>query len=238
MKPIRFHSWNVSPDEASAIQLNLRDKVVIKPLLDDIRLVAGTSIIIDPGAETMHAALVVLRFPDLELVERHGISEKILFPYVRGLLAFREGPSIMKLMKRVVHKPDVVLFHSHGLAHPRRFGLATHLGVLFDIPSIGVADRVLIGTHDYIDSEKGHHAPLMYNGDEIGLVLRTKSDVNPVVISVGHKVDLFTTMEFTLESVTGYRQPEPIRQAHLAAIAQGNGEEIDIDVGGNQTSLF
>jgi deoxyribonuclease V len=174
----------------------------------------------------------------MELVERHGLSEKITFPYVRGLLAFREAPALMKLMKRIQHKPDVILFHSHGLAHPRRFGLASHLGVLFDIPSLGVADRVLVGYHDDIDLEKGHHTPLVHNGEEVGLALRTKEGVSPVFISVGHKADLLTTMDFTLECTTHYRRPEPIRQAHLAVEAQRDGESIDIDVGGDQTTLF
>jgi deoxyribonuclease V len=238
MKPIRFHSWNVSPNEASAIQLNLRDKVVIQPLPEEIHLVAGTSVVHDPNTNTIHAALVVLRFPDMELVERHGLSEEITFPYVRGILAFREAPPIMKLMKRIQHIPDVVLFHSHGLAHPRRFGLASHLGVLFDVPSIGIADRVLIGFHDDIDPEKGHHAPLMHEGEEVGFALRTKDDVQPVFISVGHKADLLTTMEFILECSTHYRQPEPIRQAHLSAVSQRDGEKIDIDIGGDQSTLF
>ena len=238
MKPVRFHSWNVSPDEASAIQTNLRDKVEVQPLPGDINLIAGTSVTIDPNNDTIHAALVVLRFPDMELVERHGLSEEITFPYVRGLLAFREAPPIMTLMKRIQHKPDVILFHSHGLAHPRRFGLASHLGVLFDISSIGVADRVLVGYHDDIDSKKGHHAPLVHNEEEVGLALRTKEGVSPVFISVGHKADLLTTMVFTLECTTHYRRPEPIRQAHLAVVAQRNGESIDIDVGGDQATLF
>jgi len=115
MKPVRIHSWNVSPSEAFAIQMNLRDKITIQPLPDKIHLVAGTNVSHDPNTNTIHAALVVLRFPDMELVERHGLSEEITFPYVRGILAFREAPPIMKLMKRVQHSPDVVLFHSHGL---------------------------------------------------------------------------------------------------------------------------
>ena len=238
MKPVRIHSWNVSPGEASAIQMNLRDKIIIQPLPDEIHLVAGTNVSHDPNTNTIHAALVVLRFPDMELVERHGLSEEITFPYVRGILAFREAPPIMKLMKRVQHSPDVVLFHSHGLAHPRRFGLASHLGVLFDVPSIGISDRILVGLHDDMDSEKGHHAPLIHNDKEVGLALRTKDGVNPVFVSVGHKADLLTTMEFTLECITHYRRPEPIRQAHLAVIAQRDGENIDIDVGGDQATLF
>ena len=238
MKPIRFHSWNISPDEAFAIQMNLRDKVVVRPLPDEIRLVAGTAVSHDPNTNSIHAAIVILRFPDMELVERHGLSEEITFPYVRGILAFREAPTIMKLMKRIQHIPDVVLFHSHGLAHPHRFGLACHLGVLFDIPSLGIADRILIGHHDDIARKKGHHAPLIYNGEEVGIALRTKEDVNPVFISVGHKADLLSTLEFTLECSTHYRHPEPIRQAHLAVIDQRDGKNIDIDVGGDQATLF
>ena len=139
-------------------------------------------------------------------------------------------------MKRIQHIPDVVLFHSHGLAHPRRFGLASHLGVLFDIPSIGIADRLLVGSHDDIDSQKGHHAPLIHKDEDVGLALRTKDDVQPVFISVGHKADLYTAMEFTLECSTHYREPEPIRQAHLFAVSQRDGEKIDI--GGCQSTLF
>jgi len=238
MKPIRFHSWNVTPEEATAIQLNLRDKVECCPLPNVIRLIGGTSIQIDPNSNQVHAAVVVVRAEDMELVEIHGLSEDIVFPYVRGLLAFREAPTLMKLMKRVQHIPDVMMFHGHGIAHPRRFGLASHLGVLFDVPSVGVADRVLVGIHDDIDSEKGHHAPLVYNGEEVGLALRTKDRVNPVFISMGHKADLLTTMEFTLECITHYRHPEPIRQAHLAVVAVRDGKSIDLDVGGDQETLF
>ena len=238
MKPVRIHSWNVSPGEASAIQMNLRDKITIQPLPDKICIVAGTNVSHDPNTNTIHAALIILRFPDMKLLERHGLSEEITFPYVRGLLAFREAPPIMQLMKRVQHRPDVVLFHSHGLAHPRGFGLASHLGVLFDIPSIGISDRILVGFHDDVDSKKGYHAPLIYNDKEVGIALRTKDGVSPVFISVGHKANLITTMEFTLKCITHYRRPEPIRQAHLAVAAQRCGENIDINIGGDQATLF
>ena len=141
-------------------------------------------------------------------------------------------------MKRIKHTPDVMMFHSHGIAHPRRFGLASHLGVLFETPSVGVADRILVGIHDPIDYERGHHAPLIYNGEEVGLALRTKDHVNPVFVSMGHKADLLTTMELTLECATHYRHPEPVRQAHLAVLSLREGKSIDIDVGGDQESLF
>ena len=194
MKPVRFHSWNVSPEEASAIQLNLRDKFEIQPLPNDIHLVCGTSLYHDPNTNMVHVALVVLRYPDMELIESHGLSEENTFPYVRGLLAFREAPSIMQLMKRIQHQPNVILFHSHGLAHPRKFGLASHLGILFNIPSIGISDRILVGDHDSLHSEKGSYVPLKDNEEEVGFVLRTKVDVRPLFISVGNKADLFSAL--------------------------------------------
>ena len=238
MKPTRFHSWNVSPEEASAIQLNLRDKVEVQPLPNDIELVCGTSISHDPNTNTVHVALVVSKFPAMELVECHSLSEETTFPYVSGLLAFREAPSLMTLLKRIQYQPDVILFHSHGLAHPRKFGLACHLGVLFNIPSIGVADRVLVGYHDNLPIEKGCYVPLKDNKQELGLVLRTKEDEIPIFVSVGHKSDLFTAMELTMKCITRYRHPEPIRQAQLAVRAQRDGENIDLEHGSNQASIF
>ena len=238
MKPARFHAWNVTPDEASAIQLNLREKIEIKPLSKSVHLVAGTGVVFEPNSETIHAAVVVLRFPDMELVERYGVTEKIIFPYVSGLLAFREGPPLMRAFREIRHQPDIIFFHAHGQSHPRRFGLASHLGVLLDMPAVGITTKLLVGFHEEIGLEKGHHAPLMDADEEIGLAVRTKENVNPVYVSVGHKANLLTALDFMLECITHYRHPEPLRQAQLAANAQKDGESIDIDVGGDQTTLF
>ena len=238
MKPVRVHSWNVSPDEASVIQINLRNKVIVSALQDPVHLVAGTAVAFDPSYDTIHAAIVVLQYPGMELVEQYGISEEIRFPYVSGLLAFREGPPLMHLVRKIKHQPDVILFHAHGQAHPRRFGLASHLGVLFDVPAIGVSTRILVGQHTELDTEKGYQAPITYDGKNIGIALRSKNNVKPVYVSVGHKTDLNSAIEITMGCVTRYRRPEPLRMAQRAVNIQKDGQVINLDTGGSQTTLF
>jgi len=238
MMPARFHSWNVTPQEASAIQSTLSDKVETCPLPGKIQLVAGADVSFDTGSNMVYAAVTVLRFPELTLVERRSAAETITFPYIPGLLAFREGPPILHAFQQLHNIPDVFMFDGHGLAHPRRFGLASHLGVLFDLPSIGVAKRVLVGSFDQMKKEQGNYSSLIEKGEEIGLALQTKDNVNPVYVSIGHKSDLPTSREFVLACTTQYRVPEPTRQAHLAVNALRTGAEIDLDVGGDQTTLF
>ncbi len=238
MKPVRVHSWNVSPDEASVIQINLRNKVKVTALQDAVHLVAGTAVAFDPSYDTIHAAIVILQYPGMELVEQHGISEEIRFPYVSGLLAFREGPPLMHLVRKIKHQPDVILFHAHGQAHPRRFGLASHLGVLLDVPTIGVSTRILVGQHEELDNEKGDQAPIIYKEQHIGTALRSKNDVKPVYVSVGHKTDMSSAIDIAMSCVTRYRRPEPLRMAQLAVNVQKEGQLIDLHTGGNQTTLF
>ena len=136
----------------------------VTALPDAVHLVAGTAVEFDPSYDTIHAAIVILRYPGMELVEQYGISEEIRFPYVSGLLAFREGPPLMHLVRKIKHQPDVILFHAHGQAHPRGFGLASHLGVLLDMPAIGVSTRILVGHHEELDTVKGYQAPIIYEG--------------------------------------------------------------------------
>ena len=238
MKPVRIHSWNVSPDEASVIQINLRNKVKVNALQDAVHLVAGTAVAFDPSYDTIHAAIVVLQYPGMELVEQYGITEEIRYHYLSRLLAFREGPHIMHLHRKIKHRPDVILFHAHGQAHPRRFGLASHLGVLFDVPTIGVSTRILVGQHTELDTEKGHQAPITYDGKNIGIALRSKNNVKPVYVSVGHKTDLNSAIDITMGCVTRYRRPEPLRMAQLAVNIQKDGQVINLDTGGSQTTLF
>ena len=238
MKPVRVHSWNVSPDEASVIQINLRNKVKVTALQDALHLVAGTAVAFDPGYDTIHAAIVILRYPEMELVEQYGVSEEIRFPYVSGLLAFREGPPLMHLIRKIQHQPNVILFHSHGQAHPRKFGLARHLGVLLDVPTIGVSTRILVGQHGALDNERGDQAPIIYKEQQIGTALRSKNNVKPVYVSVGHKTDLNSAIDITMGCVTRYRRPEPLRMAPLAVNIQKDGQVINLDTGGSQTTLF
>jgi deoxyribonuclease V len=163
------------------------------------------------------AAMVVLSFPDLQLVEVALAEEPVPFPYVPGLLSFREIPSILAAAERLTVDPDLVLVDGQGIAHPRRFGLASHLGVLLDKPTIGCAKTRLIGTHDEPYHEAGCYTDLFDGQELIGAVLRTRSHVKPLYISVGHQIDLPTALDRVLECCGGYRLPEPTRLAHQAA---------------------
>ena len=238
MKPVRVHSWNVSPDEASVIQINLRNKVKVTALQDALHLVAGTAVAFDPGYDTIHAAIVILRYPGMELVEQYGVSEEIRFPYVSGLLAFREGPPLMHLIRKIHHQPNVILFHAHGQAHPRKFGLASHLGVLLDVPTIGVSTRILVGQHGKLDNERGDQAPIIYKEQQIGTALRSRNNVKPVYVSIGHKTDLSSAVEIALGCVTRYRLPEPLHLAQLAVKMQKDEQLIDLNKTEKQTTLF
>jgi len=238
MRPARFHSWNLTPREAVAIQDSLRDKVKTCPLPKRMQLIAGADVSFDIGSDLVHAAVTVLSFPDLTLVEYCSSTETVTFPYIPGLLAFREGPPIVHAFQKLENTPDVVMFDAHGVSHPRRFGLASHLGVLFDLPSIGVAKKVLVGSFNKMEKERGNHSTLMDGKEEIGLVLHTKDSVNPVFISVGHRSDLSGSMGIVLSCATKYRIPEPTRQAGMIVNSLRKGNEIDLDIDGRQTSLF
>lgn len=232
-----LHPWNVSVPEAKRIQERLREMVVVSPLEQQIRYVGGADVSFDRGSNVVHAAVVVLRFRDLSLVERKGRMEVVDFPYVPGLLAFREGPPVIHAWEELEHQPDAVLFDAHGFAHPRRFGLACHLGVIFDVPSVGCAKSVLVGSYDEPGLKAREFSALVDKGEEVGVALRTRNGVSPVFVTVGHKVDLPSAVELTLKCVKGYRVPEPTRQAHLAVNALRRGENLE-GTDSNQTGLF
>lgn len=230
-----LHSWNVSIVEAKRIQDALREKVVVSSLTGDIRYVAGADVSFDKGSNVVHAAVVVLRFSDFSVVEKRGVSEEVDFPYVPGLLAFREGPPVLHAWEALDKKPDAILFDAHGFAHPRRFGLACHLGVILDIPSIGCAKSVLVGTHEDPGETRGEISPLLDRGEELGAAVRTKDGVAPVFVTIGHKVDLPSAIRLVLKCTRGYRVPEPTRQAHLAVNSLRRGELWGTE---NQLNMF
>ena len=238
MKPARVHSWNISPDEATAIQNNLREKVIVSPINKEVHYVGGTAVTFDTNNNIIHAALSVLSYPDLELVEQRGISQEIRFDYISGLLAFREGAPLMSLFRKIGQAVDVVLFHSHGQAHPRRFGLASHLGVLLDVPSIGVSNKILVGSYEHLSEERYSESQIIYNDETIGVSLRSKENTKPIYISVGHRVDLSSSTELIKGLVKKYRLPEPIRLSRLAADQQKDGNLVDMKKKSDQTSLF
>lgn len=212
--PDALHRWDVSPGEAREIQCRLADRVELAPPAGfSPRLVAGADLSVGRGESTGHAALVSVELPSLETVEVAGASAPVTFPYVPGLLSFREMPPLLRAWERLERRPDVVLFDAHGLAHPRRFGLACHGGVWLDVPAVGCAKSVLVGEHREPGRTKGARAPLRHEGEVVGTALRTRDDVRPVFVSVGHRIDLETAEELVLGVSPRYRIPEPIRRA-------------------------
>jgi len=207
------HEWDVSTDEATAIQRRLVEAVDETPLRADVETVAGVDVSIRD--DTAQAAIVVLRLPDLERVDEAVHRCEVPFPYVPGLLSFRETPPVLPVLGQLSVPPDVVMTDSHGRAHPRRFGFACHLGVLLDCPTLGVAKSILVGDPaGPLDAEKGSRVPLVDDGETVGTVLRTRTDVNPVYVSVGHRLALEDAVRLTLDCSPRYKIPEPTRQAH------------------------
>jgi len=211
------HSWAVSTTEAREIQNHLRGRVSqqIAPQLRKARYVAGVDISVKN--DRARAAVVALALEDLSLVEVAHFEHRVPFPYVPGLLSFRECPSILAAFEKLSVEPDLLLVDGQGVAHPRRFGLASHLGLLLDLPSIGCAKSRYIGTHEEPGEEAGCYTDLLDGDELIGAVLRTRTNVKPLYISVGHKITLPTALDFVLACGGGYRLPEPTRLAHQAA---------------------
>jgi deoxyribonuclease V len=207
------HPWDVSPDEAKQIQRRLASGVQTTPLPEAVETVAGIDVSIRD--DVAQAAVAVLALPDLAVVDRAVHRREVPFPYVPGLLSFRETPPVLPALEQLSADPDVLMTDSHGLAHPRRFGFACHLGVLLDRPTIGVAKSILVGEPaGDLATEKGSRVPLVDGGDTVGAVLRTRTDVNPVYVSVGHRATLDDAATLTLDCSPRYKIPEPTRQAH------------------------
>ncbi len=230
MKIASPHPWDVSPAEAMAIQQSLRDKVSQEADFTQVRTVAGVDVSIKD--DIAKAAIVVLDYPDLIPIDQSTAEQPAQFPYIPGLLVFREGPVVLRALEKLVTEPDLFIFDAQGLAHPRRMGLATHIGLIIDRPSIGCAKSRLCGTHHEPGPERGAYTHL-YDGNEIiGAVVRSRSKVQPVYVSIGHRIDLETAINYVLDCCRDYRLPETTRWAHKVA----GGEEIKI--AGTQLSLF
>ena len=215
VEPVLKHRWPKSYKEAVRLQERLRSRLTLGDRTGDVRIVAGADVSYDKGNDYYHAAVVALTFPDMEMIEETHASGKAPFPYIPGLLAFREGPIVIKALKKLKSVPDVLIIDGHGIAHPRGFGIASHLGVLTGIPSIGCAKSVLVGEFLEPGKKRGAKSPLVYKGEEVGRALRTKEKVKPVFVSVGHMVSLDTACEIAIKCCTKYRLPEPTRRAHI-----------------------
>ncbi len=211
------HPWDVSPTQARETQQRLSRLVETTDRLGDIGTVAGVDVGFDLKNGLTRAAVVVLDFPTLELREQALVTQPTRFPYVPGLLSFREAPAILAALGELEQLPNLIVCDGQGLAHPRRFGIACHLGVLTDLPTIGVAKKRLIGTHEEPPEARGDWVSLAHKGETVGAVLRSRAGVKPIYVSCGHRVSLETAVDLVMRCTTRYRLPETTRRADRAA---------------------
>lgn len=226
MRAESLHSWQIAPQEAIRIQRKLARRVLQEGFGGPVRYIAGTDISVSRETGIARAAIVVLSYPDLRSVEVQFAERPADFPYVPGLLSFREAPAIIEAGERLAHTPDLILVDGQGLAHPRRFGIASHLGLLWDKPTIGCAKSRLCGQHSAVGSEAGAMAELVEQGETIGAAVRTRDSVKPLYVSVGHRITLDAAVQWVLNCCRGHRLPEPTRLAHLAAGRMLDGRMI------------
>ena len=223
MKHLALHPWDVTPEQARQIQLNLKSRLELADRLEDIQHVAGADIALDPQAGMGIGGVVVYGWPGLVEIERRFARRKLTFPYVPGLLAFREAPVLLDAFEKLRSEPDLIFYDGHGYSHPRRFGITCHLGILLDRPTIGCAKSRLIGHFEEPPLEAGAATPLCEGEERVGAVLRTRANVQPIFISQGHRVSLETAVAWTLKVLDGYRIPKPTREAdHFVEMVKTN----------------
>ncbi len=212
--PPPLHRWALTPRQAIQLQKRLADRVRVEPLRGPVRLVAGGDLAFSPDGTRCFAGLVVYDLQSKQVVEEVVACRPVRFPYVPGLLSFREAPAVLTTARKLRTIPDVFLFDGHGMAHPRRFGLATHTSILLGVPGIGCAKSRLCGEEREPALAAGTHVPLVHQGEVIGAILRTRPGVKPVYVSVGDRVTLEDGLRIVMACVTRYRLPEPTRLAH------------------------
>lgn len=210
-----LHNWSMTPREAVELQKRLRERVEIAPLTREVRTIAGSDISYNKHSSTLYTGIVVLQLDTLEVIEEVGVVSEAQFPYVPGLLSFRETPPILEAWSKLKCEPDALMIDGHGIAHPRRFGIASHIGLLIERPTFGCGKSVLVGKYEEPLPERGTWTPLIDKGETIGAALRTKNKVKPIYVNVGHLITLEEAIDLTLRSDAGYRQPEPTRRAHI-----------------------
>jgi deoxyribonuclease V len=211
-----LHAWDLTPDEAARVQTKLRKRLVLAWDGRPVQAIAGVDVSITE--ESARCAIVVLRFPELTPLEAVTANASLVFPYIPGLLAFREGPAVLAAWEKLKAKPDLLMFDGQGIAHPRGVGIASHMGLWLRRPTIGVAKSRLYGRHVEPGPRRGDRAELYGQGGQvIGMVLRTKDNVKPLYVSPGHLIDVEHAAQFTLACDAGYRLPEPTRWAHRVA---------------------
>lgn len=217
MNPLPLDGWPQTAAEAIAHQQQLRSQVITEDRLGPVARLAGVDVGFEAGGSITRAAVAVLRWPGLELQEQAIARRPTMFPYIPGLLSFREIPAILEALAQLSTPPDLLLCDGQGIAHPRRLGIACHLGLLADLPSIGVAKSRLVGKHGEVPQERGAWEPLMERREMIGAVLRTRPKTKPLYISSGHRISLTTAIAWVMNCTTRYRLPETTRWAHRLA---------------------
>lgn len=209
------HRWDLTEEEAKRLQSELSSYVREEKLSSKPKLVAGVDISYNVGSNLLFAGVVILSADDLSIVEKVVVSDVSRFPYIPGLLSFRETPPLIQAFSKLKNEPDLIFVDGQGIAHPRYFGIASHIGVLYDKPTIGVAKSILVGTPDEIPRKKGEYSYLRYMGKIVGALLRTVEGGDPIVVSVGHRITLDEAISLTYSMCRGFRIPEPTRLAHV-----------------------
>jgi len=209
-----LHTWPNDYRSAVALQNRLRGRVILRPLPKRMRLVAGADVSYDKGSDLMHAGVVVMRLPGLQVIDTQAASVRVTFPYIPGLLSFREAPALLEVFRKLRTPPDAVIFDGQGIAHMRGIGLASHVGLWLGIPSVGCAKSRLVGDHREPADDRGRRAALRYKGRVIGSVVRTRQGVKPVYVSPGHLADVPSAVRLVRRCCTRFRLPETTRAAH------------------------
>jgi deoxyribonuclease V len=236
MQILRSHDWNLTAEEAIALQQSFRSQIILTDQLGEVRTVAGIDVGFEDDGTTTRAAVVVLSFPELQVQERAIARRPTTFPYIPGLLSFREVPTVLAALERLQTPPDLLLCDGQGIAHPRRFGIACHIGWLTDLPAIGVGKSRLVGQHIEVPEHKGDWTPLQHKGETIGAVLRTRSGTKPLFISPGHRISLETAIEYVMRCTTRYRLPETTRYAHKLA-SETTAAQLEAELESQQMTL-
>lgn len=219
-----YHSWDVTPKEAVAIQKDLKGQVTLENVVKEINHIAGADISFDKGSAKVFAGIVILKYPEMNILARSLVISEAKFPYIPGLLSFREVPSLPEAWKKLTIKPDVILMDGQGIAHPRRLGIASHFGILTGCPAIGCAKSLLTGNYLEPDVNAGEFSMVYDKEEPIGYALRTKTGIKPIFVSPGHKIDFEGSKNIVLNCVTKYRLPEPMRQVHILVNKLRRGE--------------
>jgi deoxyribonuclease V len=210
-----LHPWKVSPAEAIQIQEKLRKRLRLRPPGTRLKTVAAGDVSYSREDDMTYAAFLLYTYPGLTLLESAPAKARASFPYIPGLLTFREAPILLKAFSRLRTRPDLILIDGQGIAHPRFMGIAAHIGLILNLPAIGCAKSRLIGTHEEPAPDRGKRVPLLVGDRVVGMVLRTREGVKPVYVSPGHRMDMETSVKIVLSLCRGYRIPEPLRQAHI-----------------------